>query len=86
MEGKKIRYRSDFEVLTSKEMQQHIGGYEGSGTYDDPYQLPEVVIIYNPCRDKSYKEECSFGTFKGRCCRTFGTNNLICSNVGDLAC
>jgi natural product precursor len=34
------------------EMRNLFGGYGGSGTYDDPYQLPEVVVYGNytgPC-------------------------------------
>ena len=92
MEGKKIRYRSAFEVLTRKEMQQQFGGYEGSGTYEDPYQLPEVVITpcsghadnaIDPCKGANWGEDCEFCWekvhYSGRCRNNLIYGNLYCS-------
>ena len=47
---KRITLKSVSEYLSDKEMRNVVGGdYGGSGTYDDPYQLPEVVIKGDPC-------------------------------------
>ncbi|MDR1682049.1 MAG: TIGR04149 family rSAM-modified RiPP [Candidatus Symbiothrix sp.] len=37
--------------LSVFEMNRIFGGEGGSGTYDDPFQLPEVYVYgkYNPC-------------------------------------
>lgn len=32
------------EILSKEKMNNLLGGYKGSGTKDDPYQLPEVVV------------------------------------------
>ena len=63
---KRISMRSVSEVLSDKEMRLYVGGYvDGSGTYDDPYQLPEVVVTgygtdcglqYGGCTGTSAKE------------------------------
>ena len=97
MEVKKIRFgsASEVEILTDEQMRRYFGGYDGSGTYDDPYILDEIVItpkcakIY-PCLTKSYKERCDYFCngkwLSGRCCNSGGFNQLHCSDLGDFAC
>ena len=45
---KKIHLKSVSEYLSNREMRLVVGGYDGSGSYDDPFELPEVVIYGNP--------------------------------------
>jgi hypothetical protein len=45
----KIHLRTIKNKLPESELKFVVGGYDGSGTYGDPYQLPEVVIYADPC-------------------------------------
>lgn len=61
---KRIRARSVSEVLSDNEKRRIVGGYDGSGTYDDPYVLPEVVVKsclkYGKCDNKSEGDLCDY--------------------------
>jgi natural product precursor len=46
---KKIHLKSVLSFLSEGELKSVVGGYDGSGTYDDPYKLPEVVIYGCRC-------------------------------------
>jgi natural product precursor len=62
---KKIHLKSVSNFLSEREMKSVIGGegYGGSGTYDDPYQLPEVVIYGN--YDSNTPKPCSNNGCRG---------------------
>jgi len=34
----------DFQEINDSEMKSIVGGFSGSGTYDDPYLLPELTV------------------------------------------
>jgi hypothetical protein len=92
----KIVFRKDVKVLSEREMQQAVGGYEGSGTYEDPYQLPEVVIslCIGPsgpnckiiaCEGISIGETCSFcynnRKYKGKCAKDAFWGKKYCCDL-----
>jgi len=72
---KKICLNNISMSLSDTEMKNVVGGYDGgSGTYDDPYQLPEVVVGA-PCITP--KICACFGKLVGDYCAFKWTNNGV---------
>ncbi|GHU62646.1 hypothetical protein FACS1894123_03960 [Bacteroidia bacterium] len=66
---KKINLWELKKVLTNNEMRKVVGGYDGNGTYGDPYQLPEVIV-------------CAGCTSSGNiCCVSDGNTSLFKYNL-----
>jgi hypothetical protein len=85
----KISLKTVADKMSGKQMRMIKGGYSGgSGTYDDPYQLAEVVIDGNSktqaCAGASRCDICHYVYNKkvvyGRCSSVFG-QPLHCSDL-----
>jgi natural product precursor len=67
----KIRLSTVEDKLSDAEMRSVIGGYGygGSGTENDPYQLPEIIVT--PCSTTSKTTACMDRSLGSPCCWTY---------------
>lgn len=89
---KKLRL-NDFVEMTDYDMKCIIGGYTGSGTYDDPYGLPEINVFPSGpgckiyvCASKQEGDKCAISyngvVYPGTCQKDWNEDNtLVCKNT-----
>ena len=84
---KKIRLSTVEDKLSDTEMKMVVGGYSypGSGTEDDPYQLPGVTVTCGQSGGQCWRCELVFNGAYSQQCRRFTGNSIdYCS--ASIAC